>query len=64
MSRVEQAPTWRAQLDLFAPRPSIPRWSELPRPVRRTIKTQLATLIRQHVSRLSHGKEAGDERAD
>jgi len=61
MSRLQQPPRWRAQLDLFAPRPNIPRWSDLPRPVRRTIKTQLATLIRQHASRLSQGKESDDE---
>jgi len=64
MSRVQQAPTWRAQLDLFTPRPNIPWWNDLPRPVRQTIKTQLATLIRQHASRLSKGKESDDERED
>jgi len=62
MSRVPQRPTAQSQLDLFTPRPPVPRWSNLPRTARQTIKTHLATLIRRHAVRLRKGKEADDER--
>lgn len=62
MNRVPGRPTTQAQLDLFTPRPNVPRWSHLPRRARQTIKTHLATLIRQHAVRLRNGKEADDER--
>ncbi|MCB9920646.1 MAG: hypothetical protein H6822_12540 [Planctomycetaceae bacterium] len=62
MSRVPRTPTSQAQLDLFTPRPNVPRWSHLPRATRQTIKRHLATLIRQHAARLRNGKEADHER--
>jgi hypothetical protein len=62
MSRIPRRPTAQAQLDLFTPRPPVPRWSNLPRTVRQTIKAHLATLIRQHAARLRNRKEADDER--
>jgi len=62
MSRVPRMPTSQTQLDLFTPRPNIPRWSHLPRATRQTIKTHLATMIRQRAARLRRGEEADDER--
>lgn len=62
MNRVPQRPTAQTQLDLFIPRPRVPRWSNLPPAAHQTIKSHLATLIRQHAARLRKGKEANDER--
>ena len=62
MSRIQPPPTSQAQLDLFMPRPNVPRWNNLPLPVRQRIETQLAALLRQHATRLSNGKDANDER--
>jgi len=62
MNRIPRTPTSQTQLDLFTPRPNVPRWSHLPRAARQTIKTHLATLIRRHAARLRKGKEADDER--
>ena len=62
MSRVPWMPTLQTQLDLFTPRPNVPRWCHLPRTARQTIKKHLATLIRHRAARLRKGKEADDER--
>lgn len=50
MSRVPRMPTSQTQLGLFTLRSNVPRWSNLPRVTRQTIKTHLAALIRQHVT--------------
>jgi hypothetical protein len=62
MSHVQRMPRSHTQLDLFTPRPNIPRWNSLPRATRQTIKTHLATMIRQRAARLRRGREADDER--
>ena len=64
MSRVPQRPMAQEQLDLFTPRPPVPRWSDLPRTTRQMLKAHLAMLIRRHAARLRKEKEADDEPQD
>ena len=50
------------QLNLFVPRPTAPKWTNLPKDIRSKVENKLAKLILQRVKRLSNGKESNDER--
>lgn len=62
MRETQRPPIPPAQLNLFQPRPDAPVWSNLPRPVRQTVKSQLAALVRQYMERRQQGKESNDDR--
>ncbi len=57
-------PRTSRQLELFAPRPSIPHWNSLPEAVRRQATPLLARLLRSrrfHLVRRIDGWEVADE---
>jgi len=65
LMQIRRHKRYRAQLDLFQPPPMMPRWEDLPAPVREQVLPLLVRLLKEHHdSSGEHAsqKEVSDER--